>query len=133
MDEIDETDIIDDDFHKLLLISSKFWVCILKATGSVELLNQHIYLRTVHQSIIQLAGKLLDRSIEIKMLKDILHYKDKYLLNYFSTISTILTISTNVNFTKNHIQSLRNKYASYIDKLNKLNIFYKQFCIKATD
>ncbi|CAG8563026.1 45905_t:CDS:10 [Gigaspora margarita] len=130
MDEIDETDIIDDDFHKLLLVSSKFWVCILKATGSVELLNQHIYLRTVRQSIIQLAGKLLDRSIEIKMLKDILHYKDKYLLNYFSTISTI---STNVNFTENHIQSLRNKYASYIDKLNKLNIFYKQFCIKATD
>ncbi|CAG8466565.1 13541_t:CDS:10 [Ambispora gerdemannii] len=128
--EMDEVEIIDDNFHKSLLASSNFWVCILKATGFVEgLHSRHTYVITARQAIIQLARKLLDKSIEINMLKDILDYNDNILLAYFSTIDG----SSNLNITKIVLQYLRDSYEVYMNKLNQLDVFYKRFCAKATD
>ncbi|CAG8744707.1 30695_t:CDS:2, partial [Racocetra persica] len=122
----DDEIVINDNFHKTLLASSKFWVYILKAIGSIESISQHAYVRTTRQAIIQLAGKLLDKSIEMKMLKNILDYDDNNLLDYFSTIDE----STQFNINETNLQYLRSTFESYINKLIKLDIFYKQFCMK---
>ncbi|CAG8535691.1 30956_t:CDS:10, partial [Gigaspora margarita] len=118
-----EMNIIEDNFHMILLASS--------TTGSVEELNsRHIYVQTVRRAINQLAKKLLDKSIEINMLKNILlGYDDNQLLAYFSTIYEISELKIN----KKVLQDLRKSYESYMDKLKKLDIFYNRFCIKATD
>ncbi|CAG8724842.1 5621_t:CDS:1, partial [Dentiscutata heterogama] len=128
--DMNEMDIVEDNFHNILLASSSFWVCILKATGSVEgLHSRHMYVKTVRRAINQLAKKLLDKSIEINMLKNVLGYDDNNLLAYFSTIYE----TSNLKITKKVLQDLRDSYVSYMNKLNKLNVFYKRFCVKATD
>ncbi|CAG8481554.1 7050_t:CDS:10 [Ambispora leptoticha] len=125
-----EMDVIDDNFHKSLLASSNFWVCILKATGFVEELHsRHTHVILVRQAIIQLAKKLLDKSIEINMLKDIFDYNDNVLLAYFATIDE----SSNLSINKMFLKYLRDSYATYMNKLNQLDVFYKRFCTKATD
>ncbi|CAG8567399.1 4452_t:CDS:2, partial [Cetraspora pellucida] len=125
--DINKMDIIEDNLQKILITSSNFWVYILKSTGSVEgLHNRHFYVKTVRRAINQLAKKLLDKSIEISMLKNVLAHEDNKLLAYFSTI-------VDNKITKNVLKDLRDSYKSYINKLNKLEIFYKRFCVKATD
>ncbi|RIB04411.1 hypothetical protein C2G38_683040 [Gigaspora rosea] len=126
-----DMNIIEDNFHMILLASSNFWVCILKATGSVEKLHsRNMYVQTVRRAINQLAKKFLDKSIEINMLKNILlGYDDNQLLAYFSTIYE----TSELKITKKVLQDLRESYESYMDKLKKLDIFYKRFCVKAID
>ncbi|CAG8439230.1 10104_t:CDS:10 [Acaulospora colombiana] len=122
-------DITDDNFHKELLNSSKFWVCVLMATGSVEQIHKnHVYINIVQQAIIQLATKLKDKSIKINILKGVLDYDDKRLLPYFATIN-----GSSTNITQITLNSLRNDYETYLRKLDDLNTFYRRFCVDTAD
>ncbi|CAG8703494.1 18274_t:CDS:2, partial [Dentiscutata erythropus] len=89
MDEIDEKDIIDDDLHKLLLASSKFWIYILKATGSVELLNQHAYVRTVQSTDKQ--NYLSDLSAKLKM-QEVVTLDDTFQKSFWKFHQPILEV-----------------------------------------
>src|SRR5438045_6647893 len=69
--------------HLKILKSSSFWNIILRATGSVANLNSNPFVKRVRASINELAGLLLEKSIDIQLLQQLLKYSDEELFQHF--------------------------------------------------
>src|SRR5437870_5693576 len=71
------------EYHLNILKASKFWIIILRATGSVAKLNSNSFVKRVKTSITELGGSLLEKTIDIQLLQKILEYSDDKLFQHF--------------------------------------------------
>ncbi|CAI2163352.1 4918_t:CDS:2 [Funneliformis geosporum] len=114
--------------HLSILRSSKFWNIIFRATGSVAKLHANSYVRHIQISIAELDRILLDYSIDMQLLQEILEYSDEILLKHFST--------ANDEAINDKISTLRILYYNvYTNQIDLLSGFYQEFCSapKVTD
>ncbi|GES94841.1 hypothetical protein GLOIN_2v1778799 [Rhizophagus clarus] len=112
-----------------ILKHSKFWYTILNAIGSVEKFSQNSYLQHIRMSIYELNNLLLEKTINLQLLKQILEYSDDYLSNHFTVLKT-----TNI-ITQDEFVVIRLLYDDHSNRLDQLNKFYQEFCTspKVTD
>ncbi|RIA80402.1 hypothetical protein C1645_882190 [Glomus cerebriforme] len=115
--------------HLSILKSHKFWNIILNATGNVKRLKSNSYVQHIQMSIAELNRLLLEKTIDIKLLNQILEYSDEYLSQHFSMLKTFNMKAMNDIITQDEIVVLRiiinEDYANRLDQLIK---FYEEFC-----
>src|SRR4051812_15296920 len=73
----------DSEHYLNILKASNFWNIILRATGNVAKLNSNPFVKNTKTSINELAGLLLEKTIDIQLLQEILEYDDGYLFRHF--------------------------------------------------
>jgi hypothetical protein len=111
---------------------SKFWFLILNATGSVEKLSANSYVQGLYTSILKFSGLLLNKTINMKLLQQLLEYSDEEIFQYFyNTIDKAPTLVV----SQDKIVEARKFYDDFNSKLDILLRFYSEFCSdsKVTD
>ncbi|RGB33408.1 hypothetical protein C1646_816080 [Rhizophagus diaphanus] len=120
-----------------ILKTSKFWNIILRATGSVAKLNTNPFVNNIKTSINELAGFLLEKTIDVQLLQQILEYNDEYLFRHFDAAvakKKVLSLGY-VIISREEIAKLRKICNNYQVQLDVLSKFYNGFCLndKVTD
>ncbi|CAG8489458.1 2568_t:CDS:2, partial [Dentiscutata heterogama] len=114
-----------ENFHLSLLKSGDFWIQLLKATGSVDKLHSHPQITEVRNAISHLAEILIEESISIDLLQELLKKDDDFLLTYFGFAIMKDDLSS---INKDILTNIREKNRIYGLGLNYLNSFYTEFC-----
>ncbi|GBC14826.2 hypothetical protein GLOIN_2v432849 [Rhizophagus irregularis DAOM 181602=DAOM 197198] len=114
--------------HNTILKYSNFWNIILRATGSVTKLNSNPFMKNIKTSINELAGLLIERTIDLKLLQQILKYDDEYLFRHFDSAVPKKKALGDVVVSRDEIETLRKVYDYYQIKLDMLSKFYSRFC-----
>ncbi|CAB4494063.1 unnamed protein product [Rhizophagus irregularis] len=114
--------------HLNILKASKFWNIILRATGSVAKLNSNPFVENIKTSINELAGFLLEKTIDIQLLQQILEYDDEYLFRHFDAAVVEKKALGDVIVSRDEIAKLRKIYNNYQTQLDVLTKFYNGFC-----
>ncbi|UZO21060.1 uncharacterized protein OCT59_013464 [Rhizophagus irregularis] len=106
----------------------KFWILILNATGSVEKLNENSYFKHIQMSTVKINRLLIEKSINIQLLQQLLKYSDEQLFRYLDeTIGKKKSLGE-VIVTQGEITNLRKLCHNYELKLNQLLKFYNELC-----
>jgi hypothetical protein len=105
-----------------ILKTYRFWRLIFNATGRVENLHSHSYVKHVRGLIIKFADMIIEESITIRSLQEILDIDDDSLINFFN-----FSVK-NEKFGKDVIKRLRQKHRGYVLKMDQLRTFYDNFC-----
>ncbi|RHZ89175.1 hypothetical protein Glove_18g29 [Diversispora epigaea] len=122
-------EIIPTSFHLSLLSGGEFWRVILSARGSVESLNEHYYVLNVRRAISQLGRMIVDETIDIRLLQDLLKYDDEFLLTYFNSVSIINEDDDKeIVITEEILNVIRKKCGDYEQTFECLNSFYIKYC-----
>ncbi|PKY55213.1 hypothetical protein RhiirA4_448306, partial [Rhizophagus irregularis] len=113
----------------------KFWILILNATGSVEKLNGNSYFKHIQISTVKINRLLIEKSINIQLLQQILKYSDEQLFQYLNEAIGKKKSLDEVIVTQGEIANLRKLCHNYELKLNQLFKFYNELCsaFKITD
>ncbi|CAI2172422.1 14093_t:CDS:2 [Funneliformis geosporum] len=107
--------------HLSILKSSQFWITILSATGSNANLRSNSLVQQVQTSIVELDRMLLEKTIDMQLLQQILEYSDDMLSQHFkAAIKGDREITT--------FKPFRKLYLDYKDRIAQLSDFYKEFC-----
>ncbi|CAG8495506.1 695_t:CDS:10, partial [Dentiscutata erythropus] len=114
-----------ENFHLSLLKSGDFWIQLLKATGSVDKLHSHPQIKEVRNAISHLAEILIEESISIDLLQELLKKDDDFLLTYFG-FAIMKDDLPSIN--KDILTNIRKKNQIYGLGLDYLNSFYTEFC-----
>ncbi|RIA86037.1 hypothetical protein C1645_741134 [Glomus cerebriforme] len=117
-----------------MIKSSKFWIIILNATGSVEKLNANSYFQHIISNTVELNGLLLKKKINIRLLQRLFEYSDEQIFQYFDEIGRKKYLK-DVIVSLVEIAELRKLCYGYKLKLDQLHKFYNGFCSisKVTD
>ena len=108
------------------LKANHFWNIILRATGRVEKLNSNLFVKCVKTSISELAGLLIEKTIDVQFLRQVLEYSNEELFQYFN--SAAAKEKPFIIITKDEIAKLRMIYNNYQVQLDILFKFYDEFC-----
>src|ERR1044072_47271 len=111
-----------------ILKASKFWNIILRATGSVAKLNSNPFVKNIKTSINELAGFLLEKTIDVQLLRQILKYDDEYLFRHFDAAVAKKKALGDVIVSRDEISKLREICNNYQNQLDVLSKFYNGFC-----
>ncbi|PKY48629.1 hypothetical protein RhiirA4_525636 [Rhizophagus irregularis] len=111
-----------------ILKASKFWNIILRATGSVTKLNSNPFVKNIKTSINELAGFLLEKTIDVQLLQKILKYDDEYLFRHFDAAVAKKKALGDVIVSRDEIAKLRKICNNYQNQLDVLSKFYNGFC-----
>src|ERR1051325_8284071 len=114
--------------HLNILKASKFWYTILRATGNVAKLHAHPLVQRVKKSINELGGLLLERTIDIQLLQQILEYSDEKLFQHFDAAVAKEKALGDVIVSRDEIKILRKICTNYQRQLDILFKFYSEFC-----
>ncbi|CAB4494066.1 unnamed protein product [Rhizophagus irregularis] len=115
--------------HYLNIVKiSKFWNIILRATGSVAKLNSNPFVKNIKTSINELAGFLLEKTIDVQLLRQILKYDDEYLFRHFDAAVDKKKALGDVIISRDEIAKLRKICNNYQNQLDVLSKFYNGFC-----
>ncbi|PKY29116.1 hypothetical protein RhiirB3_445618 [Rhizophagus irregularis] len=115
--------------HYLNIVKiSKFWNIILRATGSVAKLNSNPFVKNIKTSINELAGFLLEKTIDVQLLRQILKYDDEYLFRHFDAAVAKKKALGDVIISRDEIAKLRKICNNYQIQLDVLSKFYNGFC-----
>ncbi|RIA86038.1 hypothetical protein C1645_741135 [Glomus cerebriforme] len=118
-----------------IIESSKFWIIILNATGYVENLRANSYFRRIQISTAELNKLLFEKTINMKLLRQILDFSDEQLFRYFYEAIGENNFFGDVIISQDKIATIRQLYNDYELQLNQLFEFYSRFCSdpKVTD
>ncbi|PKY54759.1 hypothetical protein RhiirA4_548384 [Rhizophagus irregularis] len=111
-----------------ILKASKFWNIILRATGSVTKLNSNPFVKNTKTSINELAGLFREKTIDIRLLQQILEYDDEYLFRHFDAAVAKKKALGDVIVSRDEIAKLREICNNYQIQLDVLSKFYIRFC-----
>ncbi|RIA93442.1 hypothetical protein C1645_819410, partial [Glomus cerebriforme] len=114
--------------HLNILKASKFWTTILRATGHVANLNSNLFVNRIKASINELAGLLLEKSIDIQLLQHILEYSNEKLFQHFDAAVAKKKSIVDVIISQSEIAKLRKLCDNYQIQLDVLFKFYTVFC-----
>ncbi|CAB4443214.1 unnamed protein product [Rhizophagus irregularis] len=114
--------------HLSILKASKFWNIILRATGNVAKLNSNPFVKNIKMSINEIAGLLIEKTIDIQLLQQILEYNDEYLFRHFDAAVPKKKKLGDVIVSRDEIAKLRKIYNNYQTQLYVLSKFYNGFC-----
>jgi hypothetical protein len=103
---------------------NKFWFLILNATGSVEKLFANSYVQCLHISILKFNGLLLKKTINMRLLQQLLEYSDEKIFYYFYNI---IDEETTLVVSQDKIVEIRKLYDDFNYKLGILLEFYNGF------
>ncbi|GBC45554.2 hypothetical protein GLOIN_2v1778786 [Rhizophagus irregularis DAOM 181602=DAOM 197198] len=117
-----------------IIKSSRFWIIILNATGNVENLKASPYYQYIKMSTFELNKLLLEKSLNMRLLQQLLDFSDEQLFRYFREVIRENN-GNNMIISKNNITTLRDLYNDFELQLNQLLDFYNGFCSdsKVTD
>ncbi|PKY44130.1 hypothetical protein RhiirA4_458302, partial [Rhizophagus irregularis] len=110
------------------LKASNFWNIILRANGSVAKLNSNPFVKNTKTSINELAGLLLEKTIDIQLLQQILENNDEYLFRHFDAAVAKKKALGDVIVSRDEIAKLRKICNNYQTQLDVLTKFYNGFC-----
>ncbi|CAB4391094.1 unnamed protein product [Rhizophagus irregularis] len=105
-----------------LLENYRFWSLIFNATGLVDNLYSHPYVKQVQGLIFKFDAVILREDITIRSLQEILEYDTKILHPFLNFSAKKEKISEDL------IKNLRKNYHGYILKIEQLRSFYDNFC-----
>jgi hypothetical protein len=105
-----------------LLKTYRFWRLIFHATGQVEYLHSHPYVKQVREIILKFDNIITEESITIRSLQEILEYDTNILFNFFNFSVKKEEISIDL------IKNLRKHCHGYILKMEQVRSFYDNFC-----
>ena len=108
-----------------MIKSSKFWIYILNASGSVEKLKENSYIQHIQMSTVELNRLLREKTLSIQFLKQLLEYSDERLFHYFDQT---IDRKKSVVVSQGEITKLRNLRHDYEHRLDVLFKFYNGFC-----
>src|SRR6266498_4253125 len=115
--------------HLNILKATEFWNIILRATGSVSKLNSNSFVKRTKMSINELGGLFLEKTIDMKLLQQLLEYSDEKLFQHFDLAVTKKRKNLgDVIVPRDEIEKLRNLYENYQHKLDLLFKFYIGIC-----
>jgi hypothetical protein len=137
LDELQRRSNVSDDASEQyinIIKSSKFLILILNSTGSVERINANSYLQHIQMSIVELNRLLLEKTVNLQLLQQLLEYSDEQLFKYFVEISGKKSLS-HLIISRDEIAKLRKLYHDYRLRLDQLLKFYNNNCLapKVTD
>src|SRR3954453_16971155 len=121
------------EYYLYVLKESKFWRIILRATGSVENLNSTPYVKRARISINELGVLLLKKTIDIKLLQQLLKYPDEVLFDHFDAAVAKRKTLGDIIVSQNEIANLRKLCAYFQRQFDILFKFYGRYCSAATD
>ncbi|PKK80816.1 hypothetical protein RhiirC2_723487 [Rhizophagus irregularis] len=104
-----------------LLKTYRFWSLIFNATGRVENLHSHPYIKQVQGLVSKFADDVIEKTITIRSLQEIFEYDD-ILLNLFNFSDKKEKITMDVT------KKLRTNCRSYMMRMDQLRTFYDNFC-----
>ncbi|CAG8759712.1 20936_t:CDS:2, partial [Cetraspora pellucida] len=114
-----------------LIKHANFWRVIFDARGNVAILHKHSYATKIRTTISNLAGSIVDKTIDIKTLQAILSkHDDRQLsecLNVLHSPNAKKTFQS-VIISENNILAVRNECKTYESRLRCLKAFYRTFC-----
>ncbi|CAG8604391.1 25094_t:CDS:2, partial [Cetraspora pellucida] len=113
-----------------LIKNANFWRMIFNARGNVTTLHKHSYVTKIRTALSNLAGSIVDKTIDIKTLQAILKYDDRQLskcLNVANSPNAKKTFQS-VIISENSISTVRKECKIYEDRLRCLKAFYSTFC-----
>ncbi|GES94812.1 hypothetical protein GLOIN_2v1481157 [Rhizophagus clarus] len=130
LDELQNRSNLSDASEQYLNIikSMKFWILILNATGSVERLNKNSFFKHIQMSTIKLNRLLLEKSINVQLLQQLLKYSDEQLFQYLDEVIGRKKSLDEVVVSQDEIEKLRKLCHDYELKLNQLLKFYNELC-----
>ncbi|PKC00365.1 hypothetical protein RhiirA5_505219 [Rhizophagus irregularis] len=105
------------------LKASNFWNIILRANVNVAKLNSNPFVKNTKTYINELAGLLLEKTIDIQLLQQILEYNDEYLFRHFDAAVAKKKALGDVIVSRDEIAKLRkicNNYQTQLDDWEKL-------------
>ncbi|CAB4467000.1 unnamed protein product [Rhizophagus irregularis] len=105
-----------------LLENYRFWSLIFNATGLVDNLYSHPYVKQVQGLIFKFDAVILREDITIRSLQEILEYDTRILHPFFNFSAEKEKISEYL------IKNLRKNYQGYILKIEQLRSLYDKFC-----
>ncbi|RGB27321.1 hypothetical protein C1646_769275 [Rhizophagus diaphanus] len=105
-----------------LLENYRFWSLIFNATGLVDNLYSHPYVKQVQGLIFKFDAVILREDITIRSLQEILEYDTKILHPFLNLSAEKEKISEDL------IKNLRKNYHGYILTIEQLRSFYDKFC-----
>ncbi|GBC14823.1 hypothetical protein GLOIN_2v1781959 [Rhizophagus irregularis DAOM 181602=DAOM 197198] len=111
-----------------ILKASKFWNIILRAIGNVAKLNSNPFVKIIKMSINELAGFLLEKTIDVQLLQKILEFNDEYLFRHFDAAVAEKKALGDVIVSRDEIAKLRKICNNYQNQLDVLSKFYNGFC-----
>ncbi|PKY17154.1 hypothetical protein RhiirB3_521757 [Rhizophagus irregularis] len=118
----------DSEHYLNTLKASNFWNIILRANGSVAKLNSNPFVKNTKTYINELAGLLLEKTIDIQLLQQILEYNDEYLFRHFDAAVAKKKALGDVIVSRDEIAKLRKICNNYQTQLDVLTKFYNGFC-----
>ncbi|PKY50617.1 hypothetical protein RhiirA4_530802 [Rhizophagus irregularis] len=116
------------EYYLNTLRASNFWNIILRANGSVAKLNSNPFVKNTKTSINELAGLLLEKTIDIQLLQQISEYNDEYLFRHFDAAVAKKKVLGDVIVSQEEIAKLRKICNNYLVQLDVLIKFYNGFC-----
>ncbi|PKC60440.1 hypothetical protein RhiirA1_539838, partial [Rhizophagus irregularis] len=116
------------EYYLNTLRASNFWNIILRANGSVAKLISNPFVRNTKTFINELAGLLLEKTIDIQLLQQILEYSDEYLFQHFDAAVAKKKALGDVIVSRDEIAKLRKICNNYQIQLDVLAKFYNGFC-----
>jgi hypothetical protein len=105
-----------------LLENYRFWSLIFNATGLVDNLHSHPYVKQVQGLIFKFDDVIIKEDITIRSLQEILEYETKILHPFFNFSFKKEKISEDL------IKNLRKNCHGYILKIEQLRSFYDNYC-----
>ncbi|RIA80531.1 hypothetical protein C1645_838539, partial [Glomus cerebriforme] len=118
--------------HLNIIKSKEFWIIVFNATGNVEKLHANSYVQSTQMLIIELNRLFLERTINMKLLQQLLEYPDEQLFQYFDkTIGSL----DNVIISQDKIAELRKLHDNYQHQFEMIVKFFDKFCsvVQVTD
>jgi hypothetical protein len=118
----------DSEHYLNILKASNFWNIILRATGSVAKLNLNPFVINTKASITELAGLLVEKTIDIHLLQQIIEYNNEYLFRHFDAAVAKKKALGDVIVSRDEIAKLKKICNNYQIQLDMLSKFYSRFC-----
>ncbi|CAI2180959.1 12955_t:CDS:2 [Funneliformis geosporum] len=100
--------------------SAKFWIIILRASGSTKRLHSHQLVRETKTTILELTEMMKKSSINIQLLQNLFNLDNDTLYAYLNFSGEVIT--------KDILVKVRQICGGYEQRLKKLYDFYKRFC-----
>src|SRR6266542_1325078 len=119
------------EYHLNILKATRFWNVVLCATGSVLKLHSNPFFKRIKASVNELGGLLLEKTIDIKLLQQLLEYSDEKLFQHFDSAVAKEKNLGDVIVSREEIAKLRRLCENYQLKLDILFKFYCGFCSAA--
>ncbi|CAG8445653.1 14480_t:CDS:2 [Funneliformis caledonium] len=106
-----------------LLNTFRFWRLIFNATGRVEKLYSHPYVKQVQRYIHEFAKVMIGEDITLRSLNEILKYDTDILHQFFN-----FSINNKEVISKDLIKKHRKDCHGYLLRMDQLRTFYDRFC-----